>query len=378
MKLIFTNDIGVNLDSANLMCFNYLKDYYPYEVWDVSEIYDKKGTVKSIDEAVPIDTLDRFEHRLSENVKEQKVVIITNMVEKAWKKLTPIAKKYCVPVICTQKNNFIDMLQTKVATDLSISIPLRNRVGCLVRKYRITRYLYSKVKKADVRYDYLVSACNFKPETVKHFVRAHNVKYDEYLANVNSENIIGTKYILFIDCALCYHPIDYNKPDPDFNVEHYLYQLNQYFDLIEEKYKIPVVISLHPVSYKILTSEKLGGRRILYGNTAQLIHHAEFAISHYSTSLINVVLEKKPATIISSKEIANSTRRYTMAVANVFAKMCGFEKDSLDSPLLPQPKVNEEKYERFINRYLVDCRKTDMTNGEIILNLLRKIEKEKG
>lgn len=93
MKIIFTNDIGVNLDSANLMCFYFLKDYYPYEVWDVSEIFNRKGAVKNIDEAISVDTIKEFEQKLTDEVKVQKVVIITNMVEKPWKKLSSIAEK---------------------------------------------------------------------------------------------------------------------------------------------------------------------------------------------------------------------------------------------------------------------------------------------
>lgn len=376
MKLVFMNDIGVNLDSANLMSFYFLREYYPHEVWDLSGIYDKKGTVKNINEAIPIDTLAEFEEKLAENVNEQKVVIITNMIERSWKKIDWIAKKYHVPVVSTQKNNFIDLLQSKVASDMSISVPIRKRLGCLIKKYKLTRYWYNKAKNADIKYDYLISAYNSKPETVKNFVRAHNVKYDEYLANLNSEDIIGGKYILFIDCSLCYHPIDYNKPDPNFRVEHYLDQLNRYFDLIEQKYKAPVVISLHPVSYEHLTSEMFYGRPVLYGKTAQLIQHAEFVISHFSTSLINVVLANKPAIILSSTEIEHSDRKHTQVYANTFAKLCAFAKDSLDNPALPEAIVSSNKYEKFIEKYLVDINRKEMLNSEIVLDLLKQIECE--
>ena len=52
MKILFMNDIGVNLDSANLMSFYMLKDYYEYEVWDLSPIFGTTGTIKNIDEAI--------------------------------------------------------------------------------------------------------------------------------------------------------------------------------------------------------------------------------------------------------------------------------------------------------------------------------------
>ena len=373
MKLIFTNDIGVNIDSANLMNYYFLREYYENEVWDVSNIFGRKGTVTNIDEAVPVDTTEEFENRLAKEAKKQKIVIITNMVERPWKKLAPIAKKLNVPVISTQKNNFFDLLTSKAVTDFSIRIPFKKRLSGMIRKFGITRRLYGKWRKTDVKYDYLISAYNPKPETTKCFVKAHNVKYDEYLKNRDSENIIGKKYILFIDCALCYHPLDFSKPDPNFNADHYLKQLNDYFDAIEEKYNLPVVISLHPVSYQRLTAETFNGRQISYGKTAQLIQHAELVLSHFSTSLINVVLSKKPAIILWSEEIIRSDRNNPQINAFAFAKMCGFALDSLDKPKLPQATVNDKKYDEFIEKYLVDSRRPNKTNAQIIVELLETI-----
>lgn len=374
MKLLFMNDIGVNIDSANLMSFYTLKDYYPYEVWDLSPIFDKVGTVKNIKEAVSINSIEDFEKRLADCVKIENTLIITNMVEMPWKKLAPIAKKYGVKVISTQKNNFTDILYSHLAFDFSIKMPLKTRIKCIIQKFRISRTLLNVIKKKNVRYDYQISAYNSKPETVKHFIRTHNVKYDEYLANFNSENIIGGKYILFIDSSVCYHPIDYKEFDPNFDKEHYLKQLNSYFDLIEKKYNLSVIIALHPVSINVLSSEDFGGRKILYGKTTQLIHNAEFVISHFSTSLINVVLAKKAACIISSKEIESSIRYRNQMLALSFAKMCGFQIDSLDSNKLPTPNIDERKYKNFINKFIVNDKKVNTSNAEILLDLLQTLE----
>ncbi len=375
MKLIFMNDIGVNLDSANLMSYYYLKEYYPFEVWDLSSIFKTEGTIKNIEEAESIPSITIFEESLAALVKNEQIIIITNMVEVPWRKLAPIAKRYKVPVICTQKNNFFDILRNKIAFDFTIKVNWKYRVGYIIWKYRITRSLYNLLTRKNVKYDYLISAYNSKPETVRHFVRAHNVKYDEYLANKNSENLVGQKYILFIDSALCYHPIDFSKPDPNWDSDIYIRQLNSYFELLEQKYKMPVVISLHPVTYGRVTAETFNGRQISYGKTAQLIQHCEFVVSHYSTSLINTVLAKKPAVIISSKQIENSLRKRQQSWAFAFAKYCDFALDSLDDPVVPEVSVNSEKYEKFTKKYLVDTTRPEKSNSQIMLELLRSIEK---
>ena len=374
MKLIFMNDIGVNLDSANLMSFYFLKEYYSYEVWDLSPIFEVEGAIKNIEEAERISSISIFKERLAELVKSEQIVIITNMVEAPWRKLAPIAKSYTVPVICTQKNNFFDILRNKIALDFSIKVNWKYRVGYIIWRYRLTRSLYNLLTHKNVKYDYLISAYNSKPETVRHFVRAHNVKYDEYLTNKNSENIVGQKYILFIDSALCYHPIDFSKPDPNWDSDIYIGQLNHYFELLEQKYKMPVVISLHPVTYGRITQETFNGRQITYPKTAHLIQHCEFVLSHYSTSLINTVLAKKSAVIISSEQIEHSLRKRQQSWAFAFAKYCDFALDSLDTPGLPEVSVNAEKYEKFIKKYLVDTTRLDKSNSQIMLELLRSIE----
>ena len=369
------NDIGVNLDSANLMSFYFLKDYYSYEVWDLSPIFKQEGTIKNIEEAESISSITMFEERLAALVKNEQIIIITNMVEQPWRKLAPIAKKYKVPVICTQKNNFFDILRNKIAFDFSIKVNWKYRVGYIIWKYRLSRSLYSILTKQNVKYDYLISAYNSKPETVKYFVRAHNVKYDEYLANLNSKNMIGQNYILFIDSALCYHPIDFSKPDPNWNSDTYIQQLNNYFDLMEKKYNMPVVVSLHPVTYGRVTQETFNGRQISYGKTAQLIQHCEFVVSHYSTSLINTVLAKKPVVIISSEQIEHSLRKRQQSWAFAFAKYCDFALDSLDKPELTEVYVNEQKYKKFTEKYLVDTTRPQKSNSLIMLELLQSIEK---
>lgn len=377
MKILFMNDIGVNLDSANLMSFYMLKDYYEYEVWDLSPIFGVTGTIKNIDEAITINSIDIFKRRLIDCRKCEEIVIITNMVERPWKKLQAIAQSLKIPVICTQKNNFFDILKAELATDFSISIPAKKRLGYLILKFSLTRKIYNYLTHRNAKYDYLISAYNSKPETVKNFVRAHNVKYDEYLQNINSNNIVGEKYILFIDSSLCYHPIDFKKEDPLFNSDHYIQQLNRYFEKLEKKYNLPVVIALHPVSVERLNESDFDGRKLIYGKTTQLIHHAEFVVSHYSTSLINAVLAKKPVIIVSSREIEGSLRGRQQSWANAFAKMCGFNKDSLDIPVLPKATVDLIKYESFIEKYLINSECPDTSNAMILLNLLHELENRK-
>lgn len=375
MKIIFMNNIGVNIDSANLMSFYEVKKYYEYEVWDLSEIYGYSNIVENIEEAISISSLEKFEERLLKVGKQSQIVIITNMTENPWSKIAAYSKKYFIPVINTQKNSFTEILDKKIAFDFSIKVPIKSRIRRILQSIRFTRVILEKTKKNLVVYDYQISSYNSKPETVKNFIRSHNMKYDEYLKNRISDNPMEKKYILFIDGSLCDHPIDFSKGDPSFNSKHYLKQLNEYFDGLEQNTNLPVVVSLHPISVNNMTSKDFGNRKTTYGITPQLIQHAEFTVSHYSTSLINVVLADKPALIISSNEIENSLRYRWQVLAIAFAKICGFSIDTMDNPAYLLPTVNFEKYNEFKMKYIVNKEKLDMKNSEIILELLSELDK---
>lgn len=374
MKIIFMNDIGVNLDSANLMYYFFLKDKFDNEVWDLSPIYYHKNIVLNIKEAKKIYSLNEFDDLLASNIKKTKVIIITNMADKPWKLVQKIVKKYNIISISTQKNNFFDILRNKLAFNFKIKIDLKKRIGYIVWKYRLTRMLYSIFTNSVIKFDYQISCYNSRPETVKKFIKGHNVKYDEFLLYKDSKQVYGD-FILFIDCALYDHPIDYRYGDNCFDKKLYIKNLNLYFDYIEKKFNMPVMIALHPISYNYLNESSFLGRKVFYGKTAELIHQCKYIISHYSTSLINAIFEKKPVVIISSKQIENSKRRRAMSWGFAFAKECKFNIDYIDNPSLNKFSINIDKYIKFEAKYLVNQKLKNKSNSDILFELINEIDR---
>ncbi len=374
MKIIFMNNSGFSKITAELTYVEQVKKLFDYEIWDISNMFGKRGIFQNIDEAQNIDSWDEFNSRLSAEVIKDQIIIITNMVQSAFSQIYRIIKRNKIIIIDTQKNNFMSFLERKSAFDFSIKMPLKFRIKRVINSFYPFRYFNKLIHYGGVRFDYFLSAYNFTPEEVKKFIKTHNVKYDEYIKSIKSSNPIGEKFILFIDSATYYHPVDYKKNDRNFNKTYHLKQLNAYFDSIEKKFELPVVISLHPCSVGHLNEHHFNGRKITYSITAELIQHCNFVISFFSTSLINVILSKKPSIIITSKEIENSDRLQQELSAFTLAKMCGFKIDTLDQPLLPHPIVDQIKYNNFIKKYLVNNNKKNYTNSEMLIELLRSLE----
>lgn len=373
MKILFMNNSGFSEITAELNYVSYISNYYPYEIWDLSETDNRKGTFVNIEEAITIRDMAEFEERLAYETHNNHIVIVSNMVLSAYSKYYGIIKKYGIPVINTQKNNFMKFLEQRAGLDFSIDMPFQMRLKRVLNNFQFVRAINKRFRYGSVKFDYLFSAYNFAPEEVHKFKKSHNGKYDEFLKYKNSSSPLDYDYILFIDSATCYHPADY-KDDKNFDEQHHLKQLNNYFDIIEQETGLPIVISLHPCSVGHLNDECFGGRKTVYSQTALYIQHSQFVISFFSTSLINVILANKPSLIIYSEEILSSKRRTQQECAFVLSRMCDLAIDSLDCPNFKYPIVNIDKYNKFAETYLINVNERAKSNGEMIVDLIKTLD----
>lgn len=137
--------------------------------------------------------------------------------------------------------------------------------------------------------------------------------YDQY-ERVKLENaapIVEGRYAVFLDVNLPYHSdakvVGWSTVRPN----EYYASLNQFFELLEAKYKINVVIAAHPrADYRV--SNPFNGRKIYHGRTPDLVKDADFVISHSSTSQSYAVLNHKPIVFIYTNEMLSVYRHTYM------------------------------------------------------------------
>jgi hypothetical protein len=86
----------------------------------------------------------------------------------------------------------------------------------------------------------------------------------------------------------------------------FIKDLNNLFSLLEEKYKVPIIIgSSNKYFYK---KNPFNNRKIIYAKTSNLIHNAKMVLGHKSTVLYQLLFSNKPALILKHKEF-NFVRR---------------------------------------------------------------------
>ena len=200
----------------------------------------------------------------------------------------------------------------------------------------------------------------------KNYIKSHTFDFDNYLKLKNKKKNITKNYFVFIDNDLANHPdYKYHGTKPPVDEKKYLTDLKNFFDLVEKKTKLKVVIAANPKSkHKI---GKFGNRKILFNKTGELIKSSIGVFIHNSTAINYAILFKKPLFFLSSNHIKESWLHegiYLMSktLGRNIINMNMFKKTNILNF-----KINYKAYEKFKNKY-IKCTKTKNIYSLVILN----------
>ena len=152
----------------------------------------------------------------------------------------------------------------------------------------------------------MVSAKNFFYQkslvgSVKKKIFTNTYDYNEFLS-ISKNKPVKKRYFVYIDQNFINHP-DFliKKREPFVDISFYN-SLEFFFRSIEKKYRIKVIISLHP---KTTLKNKIfkNYSRISRLPTSKLIKNCTHVFAHYSTAISFAVLFKKPMTFLTSNRL---------------------------------------------------------------------------
>jgi len=194
--------------------------------------------------------------------------------------------------------------------------------------------------------------------------------YDNYMnANKIKERIIKGPYCVFLDVNLPFHDdlkwVGLTYVDP----KKYYLSLNKFFNLLEKKYKIEVVIAAHPTAK--YDDKIFYGRKILKGVAPQLVKDSEFVISHHSTSISYAVLNKKPIVFIYSDDILRAYKETIVSFIKDFSEYLGRGMWNIDEITSAEQvvigPVSEQKYDMYKYSFLTSKEVENKRSEEIFL-----------
>lgn len=176
-------------------------------------------------------------------------------------------------------------------------------------------------------------------------------------------------YILFIDQYYPLHPDGYAIGLPPLSAERYYKGLNSYFDRMEEKYGVPIIIAAHPKADRYKTEDYFNGREIIFGQSAELSVNALFILTHTSTAIAYAIALGKRLHLLTFEELEEK-RVYTHDYIKSLAKVvgCNYQKFDDNSAINVIDEINQECYYHYKMNYLTSPETEYLHSTDIIKN----------
>tara|TARA_R110002050_G_scaffold237905_1_gene374002 strand:+ start:12057 stop:13223 length:1167 start_codon:yes stop_codon:yes gene_type:complete len=250
---------------------------------------------------------------------------------------------------------------------------LKNKVATMLKQYEIVK-----------PYDFIFRAGSEGVKTIgfgyqlelqkSKIIDLNYFDYDKYSESINGIQIIEKVNCVFLDEYLPYHPDFVMLGIKTVTAETYYSQLNRFFDFIESKYNISVIIAAHPKAHKYKSENPFNGREIVFNRTCELVRDAVFVMTHYSSSISYPVLFKRPILFLTSQS-QKITMPYSHELTLYLGKFLNssvIHFDSYNGEDITL-KVDIEKYEDYKYKYLTSKESENRQSSEIFIEAIVQI-----
>ena len=197
-------------------------------------------------------------------------------------------------------------------------------------------------------------------------IETHLPDYDNYL----NSNIFNSskKYAIFLDVNLPFHDDLKFNGLKQINQNNYFNTLNNYFDHLEKKYSIKIIIALHPTV--LVENYKCLNREMYIGNTPELVKGAEFVISHHSTSISYAIFGYKPVILIYTNEYKQMYEKTFFLQLKMQFLLLACDLVNIDKVYkhAPNLNVNYKLYDSYKYNYIVSKKNQQFLARNIFLN----------
>lgn len=202
----------------------------------------------------------------------------------------------------------------------------------------------------------------------------HTLDYDIYLKENDKPIQIERNNGVFLDENVPFHP-NYLifGVSPFSQSEEYYPILCRFFDFLENKYGIHILIAAHPSSHYENHPEYFGRRPIIRGRTAELVRKTAFTIAHSSTAINFALLFRKPIIFITTDGLNCSPQGlFIDLMASLFGKKAiNLNNHSLAIDWNKECTVDEEAFRRYKNDYIKKDDSEDLLFWQIFANHMK-------
>jgi len=200
----------------------------------------------------------------------------------------------------------------------------------------------------------------------------HTFDYDIYLNSMKSEQE-ERNIAVFLDDYFPFHSdyTYYGVPAP-IEADEYYPVLCSFFDFVEEKTDLEVVIAAHPRSHYEDLPDYFGGRTVIRGKSAELVRSAKFVILSCSTSINFPVLYRKPMIFITTDALEKSVfGKYTSQFASIFRKTPININRPLNIDIESELSMYKKGYDQYKNEFIKKEGSEELPFWQVVSNRIR-------
>lgn len=248
-------------------------------------------------------------------------------------------------------------------TDISI-----NRIPVILSRRIQQKRFDSFIKKNKMKgFDKIFSSSQFMDNRTP----INHPDYEDYKKSLVVES--EKKYIVFLDVFFPLHPdLVFMYRTKKVSASSYQQSLHTFFDKVEDKYNLPVVIAAHPKSN--YGGTEFGDRQIIKGNTTLLVRKAAMVFLHSSNSVSSVILNDKPFELITNIEYnkVGLLRNTQRKLAHTLDKQI-YNIDRIDIIDIEIKKMDTQIRQKYISSYLTSEETKNALNADLLIAEFNKL-----
>ena len=204
-------------------------------------------------------------------------------------------------------------------------------------------------------------------------IYTHSRDYDLFLEN--KENIKKSPfddYILMLDEFAPYHPDTlYSGNEPACKPETYYPYMNRFFNKIENQLNMQVIIASHPRANYDKIENPFDGRKIIRGETIELVKNAKLVLAHASTAINFAILYSKPLIFLNSSKFSHFYQHSINITSKTLSKKAIDISNDIQFDFSDFFNFNKKAYNHFQECFIKTSGSEDLNQWIIFSNFIQ-------
>ena len=378
-KLIFINYSPLTKKLAEDFYISKLIDRgFEVKYLDVTNIFFKNITISDAIERDYITKINSYKDlKIFFEYNKDAICIILITYELKVLKLYRFFKKYNLKTMFFARYGLPIYSNKNIFQKVLILIKIPSKIIDYFKYYFVKIFiLFGYVKLYDVVFTAGELVKNSFKKNAKIVIEINFTDYDKFLEikDKTGNILIDKKYCVYLDEYIPFHPDIAMVGLHALKPYNYYNSMNNFFDLVEKKFNIEVVIAAHPKAD--YAKNFFNGRKIYKYKTAELVKNSEFCFSHASTSICFSIFFNKPLFFIYTNEFKklykNNAFSFMVRMSNVLGRQI-FNINDIDNKFdfnKFDMNVNCKLYSDYIINYFTTKKTENIMTFDILENFL--------